>query len=323
MKPQTRHDNIFTAIRAGFAAVAHDADHVKIRHDRIASYAAGLAPIPATNLFDAQHHYRGTPEGTASYVLALDAVNFGSGYKPLMAAEGWQLVERSIYFTVASRLKQEYLTAEPLTPAAMARVTPDDCRRIFSLPRGEYSDRFARLCAESLSELGDMIDARYKFFNDFVQAHNGSAATLVESLAVLPHFHDVHDYKGYRVPILKRAQIAAADLHLAFAHAGQHLFNDTADVTMFADNAVPHVLHFDGILEYTPDLSARIAAGTYLPAGSAAEIEIRACAGHAVELIAAHKGLRAMDIDHILWHRSAENAYYRNSPTHRTLTHFY
>ncbi len=60
-----------------------------------------------------------------------------------------------------------------------------------------------------------------------------------------------------RVPFLKRAQIAAADLQ----RAGVVRFDDIDRLTMFADNLVPHVLRLDGILEFDPDLVARIKRG--------------------------------------------------------------
>ena len=309
--------DIFQSVRNGFAAVAAQADHVKIRYDRIKAYADSLPSVPPANVFDETHHYLGSEEDTAAYVLALDAINFGSGYKPLMVKEGWSLIDGSIYFTVSTRLKNEFERAAPWSAARMAALTDEDCRRVLELPRRRYSDEFAGLCRTALNELGAAVDGR---FMDYVP---GTAAGLTEKLASLPHFKDVHEYKGLSVPILKRAQIAAADLHLAFGKMGRDLFPDAGRVTMFADNAVPHVLRTDGILEYTPALAARIAAGEYLASGSAEEVEIRACAGYAVELIAARKGLRALNIDHILWHRSAENADYRKSPTHRTLTPFY
>lgn len=309
--------DIFQLVRDGFAAVAAVADHVKIRHDRIDAYADAMVPVPQDDVFDTDHHFIGNEKDTAAYVLALDAINFGSGYKPLMVGEGWNLVDGSIYFTVSTRLKNEFENAAPWNAARMASLTDDDCRRVFALPRGRYSDEFTALCRAALNELGADVAGR---FMDYVP---GTAAELAAKLARLPHFHDVHDYKGMKVPVLKRAQIAAADLHLAFGRLGRELFPDAGNVTMFADNAVPHVLRTDGILEYTPELAAKIAAGTYLPSGSAEEIEIRACAGHAVELIAARKGLKALNIDHILWHRSAGNPDYRKQPTHRTLTPFY
>ena len=137
------------------------------------------------------------------------------------------------------------------------------------------------------------------------------------------HFNDAHRYRGRMVAFYKRAQITAADLHLAFGKKGRELFVDIDQLTMFPDNGVAHVFHTDGILEYTPALAARIAAGDEIPSGSEEEVEIRACALHAVELIAAHKGMKAMDIDHILWHRSVEDKRYRELFSHRTLSRFY
>jgi hypothetical protein len=87
---------------------------------------------------------------------------------------------------------------------------------------------------------------------------------------------------------------------------------------MFADNLVPHVLRLDGVLEFSPELVARIARGELIEHGSAEEIEIRACAIHAVELIvAARPGSRAIDVDAVLWQRGQEPRY-KASPRHRT-----
>ena len=48
------------------------------------------------------------------------------------------------------------------------------------------------------------------------------------------------------------------------------------------------------------------------------EIEIRACALHAVELIAAERtGALAADIDAVLWNRGQEQRY-KNEPRHRS-----
>ena len=96
------------------------------------------------------------------------------------------------------------------------------------------------------------------------------------------------------VPFLKRAQIAAADL----ARAGVAAFHDLDRLTMFADNLVPHVLRIDGVLTYDPDLVVGSSSGELIEHDSPEEIEIRACALHAVELIAAERaGALAADID--------------------------
>ena len=63
---------------------------------------------------------------------------------------------------------------------------------------------------------------------------------------------------------------------------------------MFADNLVPHVLRLDGILRFDPALVARIDREELIVHGSPEEVEIRACAVHAVELlVAAVRGRRA------------------------------
>ncbi len=59
----------------------------------------------------------------------------------------------------------------------------------------------------------------------------------------------------------KRAQILPADLALA----GVAEFDDLDELTIFADNLVPHVLRVDGVLAYDDELAAQIDAGELLP----------------------------------------------------------
>jgi hypothetical protein len=116
------------------------------------------------------------------------------------------------------------------------------------------------------------------------------------------------------VPFLKRAQIAAADL----ARAGVSRFTDVAQLTMFADNLVAHVLRLDAVLRFAPALVARIEAGELIEHGSPAEVEIRACALHAVELIVSARGdTCAADVDQLLWTRGQQPRY-KASPRHRS-----
>jgi hypothetical protein len=121
------------------------------------------------------------------------------------------------------------------------------------------------------------------------------------------------------VPFFKRAQIAAADLHVAgIAPAG-----DLGRLTLFADNLVPHVLRLDGVLEFDERLVGRIDEGLLLEHGSPEEVEIRACALHAVELlVAAHGDTTATAVDNALWNRGAL-ARYKARPRHRARTTAY
>ncbi len=130
--------------------------------------------------------------------------------------------------------------------------------------------------------------------------------TFARSLGRWPCFADCSRLRRARLPFLKRAQIAAADL----ARAGAARWTDLGALTMFADNLVPHVLRLDGVLSFEPELVARIEREELIEHGSREEIEIRACAVHAVEaIVAARPGTCAADVDELLWERGGGPAY--------------
>ena len=89
---------------------------------------------------------------------------------------------------------------------------------------------------------------------------------------------------------------------------------DLDRLTAFADNLVPHVLRLDGVLQLDPGLTARIEAGDLLEHGSPEEVELRAGAVHAVELLtdARRRGgdpLTPSDLDAALWNRGRGRRY--------------
>ena len=98
-------------------------------------------------------------------------------------------------------------------------------------------------------------------------------------------------------------------------------FGDLDRLTIFADNLVPHVLRVDGVLRYEDSLARRIDAGELLEPGRE-EREIRACALHACELIAAELAVAPRVLDMWLWNRGQEPGY-KARPRHRTRTVFY
>lgn len=317
---------LLDGVRAGCAAVAARATHVRVRADRLAAYAAQLplAAIARPEL-DRRHHYLGPPEPTLAYFLTLDTVNFGSGYFPHLQKPAGL----SGYYTVASALKARFERDGPLGAEELRRITPAACAAIFGQDladpaRAEIMALFAR----ALNELGELLAARYGgALAGLIAAADGSAERLVELLAALRFYQDVEPYGELRIPFYKRAQLAAADLALAFRGQGYGFFRDLDRLTIFADNLVPHVLRLDGILDYDAALLARIDAGERIPAGSPEEVEIRAGAVHAVELLAAR--LRAAgtplsphELDYFLWTRG-QGPRYKAVPRHRTRTVFY
>ena len=86
---------------------------------------------------------------------------------------------------------------------------------------------------------------------------------------------------------------------------------DLAELTVFADNIVPFVLRADGVLRYDGALDRRIRESELIASGSPEEVEMRACAVHAAELVRAAlaragKAVTAREIDQALWNRGQE-----------------
>jgi len=296
--------------RAACAAIASDALYVRIDAERIGTYARTLPLVNAPPTLDPVLHYvepEHDPEGTAAFVLTLDAINFGSGWFPEIVGP-----TASGYTAVAGRLAARFRERGALPTDRLATLDAAGAAELIGFEAGNAAAaELTGLYARALNDLGILVEEAYGGrFLALVEDAGGSAERLAGILRRMPLFEDP--------PFYKRAQIAAADLDLA----GVARFADLERLTAFADNLLPHVLRHDGVLSYAPDLAARIDRGEPLPAGSREEMEIRAAAVHAVELIAAVTGTPPMRIDHVLWHRGQQPEY-RAKPRHRTKTAFY
>jgi hypothetical protein len=300
--------DVLSRLREACAQVAGSALHVQIERDAIPGYAGGL-PLdePPAGPDPAAHLTEGPREDLAAFWLALDAINFGSGWFPTLTKRPG----RSGYFTVAVGVRERFDAYGPWSPEELSALTPPDVGATLGQ---EPSHELMGLYAASLNDLGRHIADEFGGkFSGPVDGAAGSAAALVERLSGWRSFADSSTYEGVQVPFLKRAQITAADL----AEVGVEEFGDLDRLTMFADNLVPHVLRLDGILRFDSRLIDRIEQGELIEYGSPEEVEIRACALHAVELIVAERSdSRACDVDRLLWHRG-QYARYKASPRHR------
>lgn len=321
MKP-----DLFDQIRTACEEVAGAARHVRIDERTLSACATSLAGSEISKpSLDADTHYIGGEEETAAYFLTLDAVNFGSGYFPHLR-KGHAM---SGYFTIASSLKECCEVRGHLEADELAEIDALACAVMFEQdPRNEVVSELMEHFARALRDLGLLLLDRFEGgFGNLIRAAEGSALKLVGLLGQMPYFQDVEQYGDLRVPFYKRAQLTAADLALAFGGQGLGRFDDLDRLTMFADNLVPHVLRLDGVLVYEESLARRISKGELIPAGSAEEIEIRACALHAVERLAAEMGKRdrriiSMELDYLLWNRGQQPEY-KAHPRHRTRTVYY
>src|SRR5918997_5055016 len=162
------------------------------------------------------------------------------------------------------------------------------------------------LYAEALRDLGRFLDGRSAL--DLAAEAGGSAERLAALLARGMRFFDDRGF-------YKRAQIVPSDL----AMAGLAEFDDLDRLTIFSDNLVPHVLRVDGVLRYDAELAARIDREELLVHGSPEEVEIRACAVHAVALLARATRRAEQDLDYTLWNRGRGRRY-KEIPRHRART---
>jgi Potential Queuosine, Q, salvage protein family len=284
-------------VRASCAATAESARYVAIDLDRVGA----IEPGPEPELDPERHYLEGSAEDVATFTLTLDAINFGSGWFPTLRKRPGC----SGYYTIASALTDVFRERGPWSADELAALDADVVADVLGQERGH---ELMGLYARALRELGAFMRGRAAL--DVVAAAGGSAERLAEQLvAGMATFDDPGFYK--------RAQIVPSDLALA----GVAGFGDLDRLTIFADNLVPHVLRVDGVLRYAPDLAARIDAGELLPPGEE-EREIRACAVHACEAIAAELGVPARVLDSWLWNRGQEPRY-KALPRHRTRTTAY
>ena len=318
---------LLTRVRRACQAVAAQARYVRIDEEGIPAYAATL-PLEQVRrpAHEPKSHYLGHGEETVAFFLTLDAINFGSGYFPHLRKRPGM----SGYFTIASSLNDYFREYAPLSAHDLTRLGVADCTAIFGQEAdSEPVQELMRHFTVALNDLGRFLLDR--FGGDFVapvEAAGASAERLVQLLIEMPYFNDVEPYDGLEVPFYKRAQLAAADLAIAFDGQGPGAFEDLQRLTIFADNLVPHVLRVDGMLLYDEALAARIDAETLIQAGSAEEVELRACAVHTVELLvealrATGNAVTAMQLDYLLWNRGQGPRYKQRRPRHRTRTVFY
>ncbi|HEY5286570.1 MAG TPA: queuosine salvage family protein [Solirubrobacteraceae bacterium] len=299
--------SITDAVRASCAEIAANARSVRIDLDA----AAEVQPATPPPLDPRCHFLEGEPTDVADYMLALDTINFGSGWFPTLRKRKRELDGKPLsgYFTVSWALADHVRANGAPTGAWLSQVSTVEIAEIL----GQRPDNeLMSLYSQALRALGRFLGKRRAL--DLVAEAGGSAERLAASLA---HGMAMFDDRGF----YKRAQILASDLALAEVAE----FSDLDRLTIFADNLVPHVLRCDGVLVYDERLAAHIDRGERLALGGA-EREIRACALHACELISRRTGVPARMIDTWLWTRGqagGRGTQYKSRPRHRCRTVFY
>ncbi|HEX6390217.1 MAG TPA: queuosine salvage family protein, partial [Solirubrobacteraceae bacterium] len=289
-------------VRASAAQIAAQATAVAIDLEALDRLGAG--DVPPQELDPERHYLEGSEQDVATYLLTLDAINFGSGWFPELHKRTDPHTGRTVsgYFTVAWGLTERFRAHGPWTNAQLRAMRTEEVADTLGQRRDH---ELMALYAQALRELGRFLGDRHA-----LDLANGSAVALATTVARGMTLWADHGF-------YKRAQILPADLALA----GVARFDDLDRLTIFADNLVPHVLRCDGVLTYDDALAARIDAEQDLRPGPW-EREIRACAVHACELLAQRTGVPARAIDMWLWNRGQDPAI-KARPRHRSRTVFY
>ncbi|MBW1740599.1 MAG: queuosine salvage family protein [Deltaproteobacteria bacterium] len=310
--------------------VADNSQQVRIDKQALVRFSRKwLADGSQVPSWDRRYHFCGNSEDTVSYLLVLDSLNFC--FWPLSAGAKWEIEYESRrlsgYYALAVSLKQAVQSGIPITKAEyLAELSLGQLKQLLG-GRGELPLIEHR--RQILNELGQVLLREYEGqAHKLVEAAERSAIRLALLLAEkLVSFQDVAEYLGHKVFFYKRAQIFAADLYGAFNGQNWGRFTDIHKLTAFADYKLPQVLRHLGILHYERALAQKVDQKILLEAGSPEEVEIRANTIRAVELIRQEldrmgKGLRAFEIDWMLWNLG-QDAVFKVKPYHRTLTIFY
>jgi putative queuosine salvage protein len=281
--------------RAACAWVVERARWVRIEEEAIEVYAAAL---PSSTNDGPAPFADADPEVAAAFAICMNAINFGSGWWPTIRKRP----SHSGYGTMAAGVMERFTDEGPWSVEELRAM---DATTIASVVGQDPEHPLMEQFAAPLRDVGVHIEREHEgHFQGPVQAAR-DIPDLAGTFAKWDAFADASAYEGRNVPFFKRAQLAAADLH----RAGVADLPGLDRLTAFADNLVPHVLRLDGLLQLDPSLTAHIEAEDLLEHGSPEEVELRACAVQAVELLSAASTLTPAQIDSALWNRGRDPRY--------------
>ena len=177
----------------------------------------------------------------------------------------------------------------------LATVTRADLERVF---RGTTEmpmlDERVRIFNEVGRVLAETYDGRFHRFTASCapRLYAGGDGLLERLVSEFPRFDDVSAYGSARPQFYKLAQLALWMTYASLHERNRFPIEDMDQMTAFADYIVPVGLRVMGILEYSAELEAAIAARTEIPAGSAWEVELRAHSLFACDLLRAELNAR-------------------------------
>lgn len=304
-------------------SVVDQAKLVSIDDAAIGTWAAGL-PGDALRLgvHDLPALLPGDRGQLANLTLLIDALNFCFWSEDPIHVEWEGRTYRRFDAMFVSILRAAQEQPRWFDPRYWVDAPPSQIATLFA---GEgkllMMEEREHVIRETGHTLLDRFDGR---FEDAVDSVNRKAWPLAILLMTnFDSFRDVARYNDQPVYLMKRAQICALDLSIAWTAHDHGSLDGLDELTAFADYRVPQALRHLGILEVEPALAARIQRQELLAAGGAEEVEIRAATIQAVERMKAALSARGRDVstwvlDVYLWNLARGEGV--TVDHHRTLT---
>lgn len=300
------------------------ATHVRISDAALSALAESLLAAPDPPVWGEPHLVSADAETVAGWTLLLSALNFSFWQDE----PRWRVLGYDGYMALAHALRRAHDSGERVASPVM--WTTWSVEDLASVLRGDSAGAPSPpMLAERhavAAELGRWLAAAHGGSALAALSTAPSAAAFAQVLATtLRGFRDVAEYRGRRVPLLKRAQIAAHDCGAALGDRAPAGLRDRSGLTAFADYKVPQVLRAAGALVYAAPLANAVDARIELAPGSEEEVEMRAATVVAVSRLVAllHARGRALDatqVDAMLWWRGQGM---RSQPYHRVRTIWY
>lgn len=247
-------------------------------------------------------------EQEVSAVVLVDCLNFGSGYKPALAAHRLGQYRHGEYGSAYAFIfcgVEGMLDANCAMDAeTMAAWTDDDTFRCWGFPPAVKAENAS---SANLQEFGAMLTAAivsaglslkrkgWGSLGAFVlhvvaeAPESARAERLVDGLVdVLPPFRDaapssrVLPVMEQRVHFYKKAQLVVASLRNHFGGRDDRFRFDSPRLTVSSDNVLPAVLRARGCIRCAEGFARRIDEGLVLDVGEE-EVALRAAAVRACE----------------------------------------
>lgn len=267
----------------------------------------------------------GTQASLANLVLLIDSLNFCFwSSNPISIQWRGQTYQRFEAMFVSIMMAARH---EPgwSNPEFWLQVPSEEIRTVLA-GKGELllMDDRERIIRETAQTLIERFDGQ--FINAIESVGNRAWPLAVLLMTEFDSFRDVAPCHGQIVYIMKRAQICALDISIAWQTHEFPSLGGLDELTAFADYRVPQALRHLGILRLTPELAARIESGTELAAGGEEEVEIRAATIQAVDMMikslsSLGKRVTAWQVDWFLWETARGPNISANH--HRTRTVYY